>query len=165
MTQPVSVNADGSLKVIWVPSIADPDNPTAAELNAVGALDISCYLTDDGFTPSTDEQVVTDNRLCSRQTFEKPGRFTDGLELTYVYNPKSPANNQAATTLTYLTTGYVAARWGSDFEDAIAAGDIVDILPVTCGVQRKGKPEANGTLKKMQKMFVTGAVRRDVVVV
>jgi hypothetical protein len=165
MSQPLSVNADGSLKVIWVPSIADPENPTAAEINSGGSLDISCYLTDDGFTPSTDEQVVKDDRLCSRQSFEKPGRYTDGLELIYVYNPHSPGNNQAYTTLAYLTTGYLVQRWGVDFENAIAAADIVDVYPATCGIQRKGKPEANGTLKTMQKIFVSGTVRRDVAVV
>ncbi|MET7395623.1 hypothetical protein ABZS66_19245 [Dactylosporangium sp. NPDC005572] len=164
MTQPTSVPADGSLKAVWVPVLADPTNPTAAECNAGGALDASCYLTDTGFTPNTDEQAIVDNRLCSRQTFEQPGRYTDSLELGYVHNPASPGDNQAYTTFAYRTAGYIVTRWGLDFEDDIAAGDIVDVYPVKCGIQRKSPPEANSVLKVMQKMFVTGTVRRDVVV-
>lgn len=164
MTQPVSIPADGSLKVVWVPTIADVENPTQAELTAGSVVDLSCYLTADGFTPGTDEQTITDDRLCSRQTFEQPGRFTDTLEITYVHNPDSAGNNVAYTTLPRGTTGYVVARWGVDFEDALATGDIVDVYPAKAGVQRKAPPEANSVLKTMQKIFVTGAVQRDVTV-
>lgn len=165
MTQPASVPADGALKVAWVPTIADTDNPTVAELTAGGVVDLSCYLAAGGFTPGTDEQVITDDRLCSRQTFERPGRYTDSLELMYVHNPDSPGNNVAYTTLTYLTTGYIVTRWGVAYETAFTAGDIVDVIPAQAGIQRKSPPEANSVLKVAQKIFITGAVERDAVVV
>lgn len=165
MTQPVSVPADGALKVAYVPTIADTENPTVAELTAGGVVELSCYLTAGGYTPNTDEQVIADDRLCSRQTFERPGRYTDTLEIMYVHNPDSPGNNVAYTTLAYLTTGYLVARWGVDYEAAFATGDIVDVIPIQAGIQRKAPPEANSVLKASQKMFVTGKVQRDVVVV
>lgn len=164
MSQPISISADGSLKVAWVPTIADVENPTQAELTAGSVIDLSCYLTAGGFTPNTDEQVITDDRLCSRQTFERPGRFTDTLEVMYVHNPDSAGNNVAYTTLAYLTSGYIVSRWGVDYETAFATGDIVDVIPAQAGIQRKSPPEANSVLKVAQKIFITGEVQRDVVV-
>lgn len=165
MTQPTGVPADGSLKVLFVPVIADPANPTAVALTAGGVLDLSCYLVGGGYNPATDEQAIVDDRLCSRQTYEQPGRYTDSLEIGYVFNPKSPANNQAYLALPAGTTGFIVARWGVAFETGIAAGDIVDVFPGTAGQRRKNPPEANSMLRAMQKWFVTGKVRKDVVVV
>lgn len=169
MTQPVpaSIPADGSLKVLWVPTIADTTAPTVDELTAPEVVDLSCYLTDDGYRPNTDEQVAADNRLCSRQNYERIGRYTDQLDLTYIYRAQEPASatNKAFTTLKHRELGHVVERWGADYEDAVEAGDIVDVKPAECGVQRKQPPEANGRLRIMQKIFVRNAVQRDVAVV
>jgi hypothetical protein len=167
MTQPASVLADGNLKVAWVPAIADPEHPTVAELTAGGCIDLSCYLTSDGFAPTADEGTVTDDRLCSRQTFEKPGRITDKLDLKYVYQGQAPtaADNKAKTTLLHLTAGFVVSRWGAAFETDFAADDIVDAYPAQCGKQMKQPPEANGVLKISQKIFVSNTIAEDVAVV
>jgi hypothetical protein len=169
MTQPIptSIPADGSVKVLWVPVIADTSAPAVDELTDPAVVDLSCYLTDDGWQPNTDEQVSTDPRLCSRQTFERIGRFTDQLNLIYVYQAQLPlaADNKAQATLRHRELGHVVSRWGADYEDPIEAGDIVDVAPAECGVQKKGAPEANGRLKIMQKIFVRDAVQRDVAVV
>lgn len=165
MTQPASVTSDGMVKVAWVATIADPEAPTEAELTAGTVKDLSCYLTDSGWTPSTNEETVTDNRLCSRQTFARAGRFADTLALTYVYNPDSAGDDVARLTLTHLTTGYIVARWGVDYETAFAAGDIVDVYPVQAGVQMKQAATANTPLTIAQNMHITApGVQRDVVV-
>lgn len=164
MTQPAAVFSDGNVKVAYVPAIANTAAPTVAELTAVAAQDLSCYLTADGWNPNTDEQVATDDRLCSKQTFENRGRFTDSLEISYVYNIPSSADDEARTTLTAGTTGFIVARWGEDYETAFAAADVVDVYPVTLGVQRKQPAEANSVLRITQKPFVTGTVQRDVAV-
>lgn len=162
--QPTSVPADGSVKVVFVPAIADASAPTVTELNAAGAIDLSCYLTADGLNMSTDEQTVTDDRLCSRQTFEQPGRFSDSMEVGYVYDPQ---NSTATEDLAYKTLkrgvkGFLVLRWGADYEADFAAGDVVDVVPVNWGIQRKQTPEANSVLKVMQKPFITASVQRDV---
>lgn len=167
MTQPVptSIPADGSVKVLWVPSagIADPEAPTVDELTASGVVDLSCYLTGDGWQPTTDEQVSNDNRLCSRQTLERIGRFTDQLEITYVYQGQAPDadDNKAQNTLRHRELGYIVSRWGTEYEDPIAAEDIVDVIPAECGVQRKQTPEANSRLRIMQKIFIRNTQHRD----
>jgi len=167
VTQPLSVSADGNLLVKWVPTIANTLAPTAAEINAGSAVDLSCYLTGSGFGPSTDEAIVPDPRLCSRQVFEAPGRLTEMLQLGYVFNPASPADNVAYLTLIYLTLGFVVARWGIAFETAVVGGSVqkVDVYPARCGIQQKQPPEENSVLRVSQKIFVRGAVRRDVAVV
>lgn len=169
MTQPVptSIPADGSVKVLWVPTIADTTAPTVDELTDTGVIDLSCYLTADGWTPGTDEQVSTDDRLCSRQTFERVGRFTETLEIMYVYQGQdlTATDNLAHATLRYQELGYIVARWGADYEDAIAVGDLVDVAPAECGRQRKQAPEANGRLKIAQKIFIRNTLQQDVAVV
>ena len=86
-TFPESVISDGSVSVLWVPTLADQDEPTLAELNAGSVLDITCYLTDAGWQPNLTEDAATDNRLCSRQNFQKAGRQTYAMPLIYVSNP------------------------------------------------------------------------------
>lgn len=167
MTQPASNTSDGNLLVLWVPALVDPSVPKVTELTAAGVIDLTPYQTGDGYAPGTDEQSVTDDRLNSKQTYEKPGRFTDSLEIGYVFRQQEPADpdNKAFATLKRGAAGYVVSRWGMDSETAIAATQIVDVTPAQCGIQRKQPPEQNSVLKIRQKIFVTGAVERDVAVV
>lgn len=162
MVLPAAVVADGNLKVLWVPTIANPAAPTAAELNAGSVVDLSCYLTQ--FAPATNEAVVTDDRLCSRKTLENPGKETETLAITYVYNPLVPADNEAQLALIKGTVGNLVARWAAPFDDAVAADDIVDVWPVKAGRQVKQEGAANETLKIAQKMFVYDEVQTDVTV-
>jgi hypothetical protein len=164
LTQPTSVPADGYVAVLWVPSIPDPEFPLQSELNAGSVVDLSCYIVGGGFANSVDEAVINDTRLCSRQDFDRPGKFKQSLSLTYVFNPTSPSNDEARITLTYLTTGYIVVRYGVPFDDPWAVGDIVDIYPAQAGKPVKTPSEENSVLKIMQKIFITAAVAEDVVV-
>lgn len=165
MAVPDAVVADGNLKVLWVPAIADPTAPTVTELTASGVIDLSCWLTKDGFATGGDEQTITDERLCSTQTFEAPGTYSDTLDLIYVYDPQSSVTTDPSNALKRLTKGFVVARWGTAYDEPITASDIVDVIPGQAGVQRKQAPEANATLKMAQKIHVTNRVERDVAVV
>jgi hypothetical protein len=165
MALPTSVIADGNVKLLWVPAIANPAAPTVAELTATSVVDITCYLTT--MTITTDEQTVTDDRLCSRQTFSRAGSAQDTLEFTYVYQGQEPTatDNKAQSTLLQGAVGYVAMRWGTAYEPAVAAGDIVDVYRLEAGVQRKQTPEKNSSLKIAQTMRPVDVSRRDVAVV
>ncbi|MFG2046135.1 hypothetical protein ACGFIW_01725 [Micromonospora sp. NPDC048935] len=165
MTMPNSVPADGNQAVWWVPALADPENPTVAELTAPSVIDASCYLTAEGWTPETDEQTVTDERLCSTSTYEQPGRLQHSLNVSYVHNPDSPADNELYLALTRLTTGYWVARIGVPYDQAVTAGDIVDVYPAKMGWRRKQPGTANSVLTVTQKPFITGPVVQDAVVV
>lgn len=162
-----STPADGNQKVLLVAAIANTAAPTVAELTAVGVVDISCYLTGDGFTPSLSEQVIADERLCSKQTYEQPGRSQYGLEVAYIDNTNSPnmaTDNKAKDTLVPGTAQYLVVRRGKDFATAITAADKVTVYPIKPGKYNELPGEANSVLKIGQKLFVTGEVKTSVAV-
>lgn len=168
MAEIPSTPADGNQKVLLVPAIADTSAPTVAELTGGTVVDISCYLTGDGFTPSLSEQVVADERLCSKQTYEQPGRSQYGLDVVYIDNTNSPnatTDNKAKETLTPGTAQYLVVRRGKDFDTAIATGDKVTVYPIKAGQYNEMPGAANEVLKLGQKLFVTAQVETSVAVV
>ncbi len=167
MTTPASAPSDGRTRVDWVPTIADPAAPSAAILNGASTIQLAAYLTPDGYAPADDESVIADQRLSSTEDFERPGRVTSSLALTYIYRGQdgAAADNKAWTTLKKGTAGFIVVRRGKTHDTAYAAADVVTVYPVTCGVQMEAPPEANSIDRVSQKMFVTGTVRRQVAVV
>jgi hypothetical protein len=166
---PTAVVADGKLAVLWVPTggIADVDAPTSAELVAGTVTNITGWLTADGFTPSADEQTVADERLSTTQSFSAPGRYSQGLKIKYVYDQQAPpgdAENVVYETFKRGVQGYIVTRAGLAFDTAFTDGDVVDVWPVTCGVQSKISPDANTVLRVEQTLHVRNAVETDVVV-
>lgn len=159
---PQSMPADGTLKVVFVPALT-LSAPKLTELSA--GVELSCYLTADGWNPATEEATVTDSRLCTKQEFEQPGRVTESLDIKYVWNSLDPDEDEARQTLTRGVVGYLATRWGKDVDLPFVATDEIDIHPVKAGIQKKVMPEANSVHRIDQKAFVTGPVLRDVAIV
>jgi hypothetical protein len=164
MPIPASVSTNGTVRAVFVPSLADQAEPVLGEISAVTALDFSCYATGDGINAETSENNVEDPRLCSKAVYEAPGDRTDTLEITYVFNPEVPAENEAQLELVEGRKGFVLLRWAVDAEKPWAADDIVDVYPTTLGAQRKNNPTRNGIHRITQKCFVTGKVQKDVVI-
>lgn len=165
MAAPVATPADGAVKVVFVPTIANTAAPTVAEVTAVSAVDLSLYLTSDGWTPGADETTVSDDRLGDTQNYERPGSSSRSLTVKYVENPTSATDNKASTTLTERTTGFFVVRRGIIHTTALAAGDKVQVWPVQMGVKDWQPPERNSVLRISQKAFVTGAVLDDIAIV
>ena len=166
MAEIPSTPADGYVAVRALPAVANLDAPTLAEWNA--GIDISCSLTSDGSTPSVDQQVATDERLCSTQVFEQPGRITNSLDLIYIDNTNSPneeTDNKAKDTLVPGSEHVIGVRRGMPYEAAAATGQKVTLFPVKPGVYSELPGEANSVLKIGQKQFVTGPVSRSVALV
>ena len=59
-----STPADGNIKTVLVPAVADLDTPTLAEANAITGIDISCYLTSGGYAFGLDQATIADEREC-----------------------------------------------------------------------------------------------------
>ena len=156
-TFPVGVPADGNVKVVFVPTIANPKVPTLVELNATSALDITCGVTGGGFTTSTDVQTLTDERLFSTQTFEDVGTFTYAIDdVEYIITPQdstTTGENKIYNTLVPGSTGFIVVRYGKAFDAAFATGDVVDVYPVKWGPQVKSAPERNTKLRAKQKPY------------
>jgi hypothetical protein len=151
---PESVISDGSVSVLWVPTLLDQDVPALSELQAVSVLDATCYFTDAGWQPNLTEDPATDNRLCSRQNFQSPGRQTIAIPLIYVSNPADPTEDEAALTFIEGTVGYFVDRRGVPYEDPYAAGDIVTVYKVKLGAQQDAPPTANAPLTVTQNAYL-----------
>lgn len=146
MTQPASVASDGNVLVLWVTSLADPDEPTLGELTDPSVLDVSCYLTDAGWNPGITEAQANDPRLCSTEDFSTPGRTSTTLPLVYITNADNPAEDEAALTLVQGSIGWFVERRGVPFDQTVAVGDLVTSWPVKLGVQIEQQPTANTPL-------------------
>lgn len=166
---PEGVQAEGNVKVVFVTAIADPEEPTIAELNA--GVDLSCFIKGT-FELSGEQATGSDRRLCSKEDFQVLGRITRSLEpITYVYDPQAAASepdNEAYETLKAGVTGFLAIRYGLDAQDtAWAASQKVDVAPVECGFQKKdGIPEDDefAKLTVTQTFGIIGPVADDAVV-
>ena len=168
MAEIPSTPADGNFKVVYVPAIADTQAPTLDEVNAAAALDISCYLTGDGWNPTKEQATIPDPRLCSRQEFSRPGRKTPGLSITVIDNTNSPIeseSNEAVETITEGAEGYFVERIGVAYEEPFEVGQKVSIYPATAGEKQVLAPEANSVTRSTIPQFIRADVRTDVAIV
>ncbi|WP_426940247.1 hypothetical protein [Pseudarthrobacter sp. S6] len=158
-TAPLSVNSDGNLLVSFVPT----GNPlSVANLIAAGTKAITYSLTPGGFNRATTQDTVSDERLTMLQLLEQAGRVKETLEVEYVFGD---AGDVAGAALTKDTAGWIVVRYAIPNATAWTIGQKVDVIPIKCGIQAKSAPTANGVFTKKQKLFVTGAVQTDAVLI
>lgn len=163
-----STPADGNIRTVIIPAIADTSAPTLDELNAPSAVDISCYLTPGGFALSTDQATVSDERECSTEVFGQPGRKTSTLSITGIDNTNSANEgdaNDLADAMVEGTQLYAVRRRGKAFDAPWAEGDKVTVVPFKPGQKAEVAAEANSVLRSTWPAFITGAVQVDVEVV
>ena len=127
-------------KWVYVPTIANINAPTAAEVTAGTVLDISCYLFDSTGRPQQNTNRVTlDRRICDGAQYEQIGTSTyTGGEMLYAVNPQAAAlsdGKKAWEKFPAGTTGYLVRRLGMDVNTDLAAGQFVDVFPVEFGPQ------------------------------
>lgn len=160
---------DGKMRVDFVAAIADTAKPTVTELNAETTVNLSCYLTLDGWSLTTGQDMISDNRLCSTQTFDIPGRKTsDNKEITVIDNTNSEladTQNKAVETLKEGTTGYFVVRRGLDFDTEYAAGQKVSVYPVRMGEKQYVSGEENSVIRSKIPFGITGPWHTDDAVV
>src|SRR5690625_4041562 len=147
-----STPADGNIKTVLVPAVADLAAPTVTELTAEGAIDISCYLTRGGFALTVDQQVITDERECDRIVRQAPGSVNPSLAITGIDN----TNTELAEALADNSQWVAVRRRGKSFEEELAAGDVVSVTSFRAGVRREVAAEANSVLRSVWTGFVDG---------
>lgn len=156
-----STPADGNMKVVIVPTLADPSAPTVTELNAATTVDISCYLTAGGWQPTQDQATISDERLCSTQVFGQPGRKTLGLTMQVIDNTNSEYEaeyNKAVETLVEGQDLFAVERRGLPFDEPFEADQKVRVWPFKAGMKQLDPPEANSVLRATIPTFVTADV-------
>jgi len=138
--KPQKTLANGKDSYWLVPAIANLAAPTAVEVNAATALNISCFLLGDqeGLGGSTD-RVTLPSLLCETSTEEALGTTTYSFpDLQVVFNPQAAANSDAKKAFEKIRngySGYLVRRQGVTAVDnaAVAAGEFVDVAAIEIG--------------------------------
>lgn len=159
---PTGIPSDGNALVLFVPAIANTSAPTVAELTAGTVKAFTYSITGDGYNHTVTINKVVANRLTLKQELQYDGTEVDELSITYVYT--NTAGDVVRVALPQGTTGFIVERWSIGNDVAIAAGQIVDVIPIKASVSVKNAPVANQELTRTQRLNVTGVVKRDVAV-
>lgn len=153
------VISDGNGLILFVPTIANPAAPTVAELTAGTVKKLTYSITGDGYNHTITSATVTANRLFLKQVLQYDTTITDELSITYVYT--NTTDDVVRIALAEGVTGYIVERWAVDNGAAIAAAQLVDVIPIKAGISTKNAPASGQELTRTQALNVTGAVQRD----
>ncbi|AGW41741.1 pyruvate carboxylase [Leifsonia xyli subsp. cynodontis DSM 46306] len=159
---PAGTVADGNGLVLFVPTIADPygTGPTVAELTATGVKKLTYSIDAGGYTHTITVNKVKVNRLTMAQELQYDGIVTDDISIKYAYT--NTVSDIARLALPAGAVGFIVERWAVPNGQAIAAGDIIDVIPIKASIPAKDAPAANAELTRTQTLNVTGPVSRDI---
>lgn len=151
---PGSVQSDGNLKVWFVPE------GTAVTVTSLGAAEALTYsFTPSGFNRAITEETINDERLTLAQVLQKAGRSTETVEVQYVFGA---GDDVAYPLLKEKVRGQLVVRYATPNETDAAAGQLVDIIHIECGKQRRDAPSANGVFTVTQNLLCYKPTQTDV---
>jgi hypothetical protein len=170
--KPALKRAFGNDSYTWVPAIAVKTAPTAAEVEAATGFNLSCSLfgEQEGVTTST-AKVTLPRILCETDTFEVNGEVTHSMpDLMVSFDPQGAAlsdGKKAWEAMSDLEAGFLVRRQGKTATTVYAAGDFVDVIPVTLGtkVPTKTANDAAGVYAFTVGASITSAPAYNVAVV
>ncbi|MFD5916174.1 hypothetical protein ACFVYP_07060 [Kitasatospora sp. NPDC058201] len=143
---------DGTTRVAWVASIANPAAPTVAELT--GGIDLTPRITPDGLKVDPSTADVDTSSLASKFDTKEVGRIGYDSELTFKRGT-TPIDDIAYSTLRYGVHGYLVVRRNLAYATAWAAGQQVEVYLMACGEPANIPPAANEVGKFKSPMKVT----------
>lgn len=153
MAVPPGIIGDGNVRVSVITSYTAG---TLTAATATAGTDITCYFTSDGFNRAIQQAAVVDDRLCSTQSGEDPGRYNETLDIVYIWDQQNtvPTENLAYTTLTPGASKFLVVRYGLPYTTAYAATQKVDVIAFKGGRQGRMAVAQNEKLKIGQKLFI-----------
>lgn len=151
---------DGMMRIAFVPTIANIAAPTAAELNAGAAIDLTPFLTPDGFAFSADTGNVDNTKMTSTANSNKVGRRSYTLSITYVRNTDA-GGTALESALTYRAAGFLVVRANLAYSTAFATAQKVQIYPVEVGEANPASP-APDTLQTVEVPLTVTAEPRTI---
>ncbi|MWV50062.1 hypothetical protein GRS96_12360 [Rathayibacter sp. VKM Ac-2803] len=161
---PEGVLSDDNVLILFVPGgLADRSAPTVAELTAATVIAITYGIGDGEYNHVYNDAPLTSNRLGLGQTVQYDSPEDHTLEISYVYTNRD--NDTLRLALPFGAVGDIVERWAIPNEDEIVAEQLVDVLPIRAGRQRKVMPTRNTELKRIQRLNIRGKVATDVAVV
>lgn len=141
---------DGSLKVSFVPSIANINAPTTTELSAGTSLET--LITPTGLQIKAATASVDTSNLASTFTTQGAGRRT--FTITVEMKRQTPSDI-AFNLLPYKTVGFLVVRRSLPATTAWASGQPVEVYPVVVGEPELAPPVINEVQKFTSTMMVT----------
>jgi len=144
--------SDGKTRVAWVPSLANLNAPTVAELNA--GADYTKRITPDGLKLDPSTADVDTGSLASKFDTATVGRVKFETELTFKRGD-NPTDDAPFTTLKYGVSGILVVRRGVEYTTAWTVGQKVETYPITCGEPQNVSPAPNEVAKFVSPMKVT----------
>lgn len=123
---------------IFVPTIANKTAPTALEVNAASALDVTrIAFADTGRPAQTTNRATAPRRLGDTKTYEFIGESSvTGGDMTYAFADQAAAASDGKKLYEKIpagTTGYLVERKGVARATTPAVGQFVNVYPVEFG--------------------------------
>ncbi|RFA15834.1 hypothetical protein B7R22_05350 [Subtercola boreus] len=161
-TVPLGKVSNGQALVLFVPTIANPAAPTIAELTAGTVKKITYSATGDGYKHTRAITKVRANRFTLAQEIQYDGTVVDDVTITYAYT--NTAGDVVRLALTKGVSGFLVERWAVDNSVAIAAAQIVHVIPITASESIPDAPVKDQELTRTLVCNVSGTVLMDVAV-
>lgn len=136
--------ADGRTRVYWVPTIANINAPTTAELNA-GTL-LHSTMTADGLEGFEADTADVDNSALD-STFDTKTAGRASYSGTMLRLKKQLGTDTLYAFFVRDLIGYVVIRRDATAATAWASADKVEVYPAVTGETRLLKPEPNSIRK------------------
>lgn len=162
---PQSVQGAGTVRVQFVPTLANPAQPLLAEVNATSSLDSTPYFRAEAFQINMEQARIDDTRLSDEALREALGLASFSADaLRYVHNPQAApavAGNKAYDKFTPGLTGYFVIRFGSKAlksAAAFAATQRVQVYAVTFGEQHQPIPTGDNAAHLIEQPITTSRV-------
>lgn len=157
----------------WVPSIANIDAPTVAEITAMSGFNLSCSVfgdTQDGPSVSVDKTTLP--RLnCETETFEVNGATkVSAPDLLVSFDPQASTGDdgkKAWEAMDDNADGFLVRGQDLDPNAAFVAGDFCDAIPAQLGVKTPTKTanDPSGVYAFTVGVSVTGSPGWNVAIV
>ncbi len=150
---PVSFQGAGTVRVQYVPTMADPAAPTLLEVNAAGALNATPYFQAEALQIAHEQARIVDTRLSDESVRESLGLSSFTIDaLRYVHNPQAEAaaeGNKAYDKFVPGLNGYLVFRFGTKAlksAAALAATQRVVIYQAQFGDQHQPLPTGDNAV-------------------
>ncbi|MGI5155826.1 hypothetical protein [Microbispora sp. CA-102843] len=142
--------ATGKLKFTVLLSLSSMTAPPASELNA--GVDLQTKIMRGGLDESHTQSPVDNTHISSLKETEKGGTSKDEITVTFKRDDVT-GQDIAYNTLVPGQQVYVVIRRDKLHTQAYAAGDVVSIYPMECGVRLPQPNTMNEPLQFQMKFF------------
>jgi hypothetical protein len=131
---PAGVNVQGKVKTVFSPT-GSLTAPSVATFTGTSALDVSNILYADGWSYTREQaKNPAPRRLGTKRVWEIDGSISESLgDLRYTVDPQGAAGSDGKKAYEKFpegTTGYFLMRKGLDVDTDLAAGQLVEVIPV-----------------------------------